>query len=299
MFNENNITLLTEGQVWGNAEQPQLEVLKKYGTKFEATDVVLITGGYISEDRKCWVWTQSSTTALNDEKVTIIIHPSGNKHWYYPFRRYGAIVPVIQASDILPSLKEKIITGPNGIKEVDLGEYIQVPANPEEAKILENSYNHANLKDTGETCTLDSRNTSDYNEPIKPVTYRKYEYKGKKYVRIKTNPNYLTELNTKLSNGENLKKGEYIWLKVLPVRWLVDEETGLLIAKKGLLSGVIFDNELNYNGDFYLTEMNKYLKTYMFKDLFSGILPVKSKQQVEEKTSKLKVRTLSKIKNNY
>lgn len=61
------LTLLTVGQIFGDENEKQLEVFKKYGTKMAATDLCILTGcsyerDTIDEDssltsRTAWYWT--------------------------------------------------------------------------------------------------------------------------------------------------------------------------------------------------------------------------------------------------
>ena len=66
-MNSQDLTLLTEGQIWGNSNESQLEVIRKYGTKAAIT-----TGSYLCKDtdynidedraltgRTSWFWTRS------------------------------------------------------------------------------------------------------------------------------------------------------------------------------------------------------------------------------------------------
>lgn len=49
---------------------------------------------------------------------------------------------------------------------------------------------------------------------------------------------------------------------------MIDDRTGILISKKGLVSGIRFlDKNTNYKGDFDRTEMKEYLDRYMLRDL--------------------------------
>ena len=43
-----------------------------------------------------------------------------------------------------------------------------------------------------------------------------------------------------LSNGVKYRDGDYVWVEVSPVKWLIDNKTGILISKKGLVSGIRF-----------------------------------------------------------
>ncbi len=38
---KNGLTLLSEGQIWGNSSEHQLEVIRKYGTTAVITDLLL------------------------------------------------------------------------------------------------------------------------------------------------------------------------------------------------------------------------------------------------------------------
>ena len=43
-MNSQDLTLLSEGQIWGNDSESQLEVIRKYGTKAAITDLCVLTG---------------------------------------------------------------------------------------------------------------------------------------------------------------------------------------------------------------------------------------------------------------
>ena len=44
------LTLLSEGQIWGNNKERQLDVISKYGTKAAITDLCILTGSYLCEN---------------------------------------------------------------------------------------------------------------------------------------------------------------------------------------------------------------------------------------------------------
>ena len=82
MFNSQELTLLSEGQIWGNDKESQLEVMRKYGTKAAITDLCVLTGSYLCEDtdynidedsslkgRTSWFWTKSDD---NDNDVRAV-----------------------------------------------------------------------------------------------------------------------------------------------------------------------------------------------------------------------------------
>ena len=49
-MNNQDLTLLSEGQIWGNDKESQLEVMRKYGTKAAISDLCVLTGSYLCED---------------------------------------------------------------------------------------------------------------------------------------------------------------------------------------------------------------------------------------------------------
>lgn len=71
-MNNQGLTLLSEGQIWGNDKEAQLEVIKRYGIKAAITDLCVLTGSYLCTDtrynieedaslkgRTSWFWTRS------------------------------------------------------------------------------------------------------------------------------------------------------------------------------------------------------------------------------------------------
>lgn len=81
-MNNQDLTLLSEGQIWGNNKESQLEVIRKYGTKAAITDLCVLTGSYLCEDtdyninedsslkgRTSWFWTRSDD---NDNDVRAV-----------------------------------------------------------------------------------------------------------------------------------------------------------------------------------------------------------------------------------
>lgn len=49
-MNSQDLTLLSAGQVCGDDNEEQLEVIKKYGTKAAITDLCILTGSYLYEN---------------------------------------------------------------------------------------------------------------------------------------------------------------------------------------------------------------------------------------------------------
>ena len=281
---EHDLTLLSEGQIWGNSSESRLEVIRKYGIKSAITDLCVLTGSYLREDtidedrsltgRTSCFWTRSD----DDDNDVRMVDENGIRSYIYRCKRSGTVRPALQSSVIFSQISPNRVMGYNGIEEVEYGEYPQNAADSRMQNILESEYNRG-MNKTGRSYTFDSVKYDDYDTGFKPVTYEEYEYQGKKYIRIKANSDF-DGWKFKLSNGVKYRDGDYVWVEVSPVKWLIDDKTGILISKKGLVSGIRFLNKsTNYKGDFSKTEMKEYLDRYMSKELFQT---TKTKETVNE-----------------
>lgn len=281
---EHDLTLLSEGQIWGNSSESRLEVIRKYGIKSAITDLCVLTGSYLREDtidedrsltgRTSCFWTRSD----DDDNDVRMVNENAIRSFIYRCKRSGAVRPALQSSVIFSQIFPNRVMGYNGIEEVEYGEYPQNAADSRMQNILESEYNRG-MNKTGRSYTFDSVKYDDYDTGFKPVTYEEYEYQGKKYIRIKANSDF-DGWKFKLSNGVKYRDGDYVWVEVSPVKWLIDDKTGILISKKGLVSGIRFLNKsTNYKGDFSKTEMKEYLDRYMSKELFQT---TKTKETVNE-----------------
>ena len=292
-MNSQDLTLLSEGQIWGNSIEPQLEVIRKYGTKAAITDLCVLTGSYLCEDtdynihedrsltgRTSWFWTRSDD---GDNDVRTVIK-SGYGSNRYKYSRNGAVRPALHSSVIFSKIFPNRVRGYNGTEEVEYGEYPQNAADSRMQNILESEYNRG-MNKTGRSYTFDSVKYDDYDTGFKPVTYEEYEYQGKEYIRIKANSDFGGD-KFMLSNGVEYWHGDYVWVEVSPVKWLIDDRTGILISKKGLVSGIRFlDRRTNYKGDFDRTEMKEYLDRYMLRDLTQTVTFTRVQNMTpEEKT---------------
>ena len=294
-MNSKDLTLLSEGQIWGNSSEPQLEVIRKYGTKAAITDLCVLTGSYLCEDtdynidedksltgRTSWFWTRSDD-GNNDVRTA---EEDGIRHIKCRYKRHGAVRPALQSSVIFSQISPNRVGGYNETEEVEYGEYPQNAADSRMQNILKSIYK-IGMNKTGRNYTFNSTRNDDYDAK-KTVTYDEYEYQGKKYICVKANISFV---RYKLSNGVEYRSGDYVWVEVSPVKWLIDDRTGILISKKGLVSGIRFlDKGTNYEGDFDRTEMKEYLDRYMFRDLTQPVtftrfqdVTLEEKAQFEEK----------------
>ena len=293
-MNNQNLTLLSEGQIWGNSSENQLEVLRKYGTKAAISDLCVLTGSYLCEDtdynvsdsrlnnlkgRTSWFWTRSDD---NDNDVRAV-YENGNRFSNSRYLRAGAVRPALQSSAIYSQISPNKVRGYNDTYEVEYGEYPQYAVDDRMQRILESELNRG-LNKTGRNYTFDSTKYDDYDTGFKGITYDEYEYQGRKFIRVKANSDF-DGGRFELSNGIEYRDGDFVWVEVSPVKWLVDDRTGTLISKIGLVSGIRYlDRGTNYKGNFDRTEMKSYLDKHMSRDLFqSAVLTRVQDMSPEEK----------------
>ena len=286
-MNDKNLTLLSEGQIFGNDQESQLEVMRKYGSMAAITDLCILTGGHlwgntIDEDSSLKGRTSNFWTKTNNNKGNVRgVDVEGRIFNIYMVLRDGAIRPVLDSPEIFSQILSNKKVGYNGTYEVEYGEYPQYAVSLSMQDILETEYNRG-MKKTGKTYTFDSVRCNDICEAFQPVTYDEYEYKDKKYIRIRANSSFDYE-NFLLSNGAFYRDDFYVWVEVSPVKWLIDPETKLLISKLCLVSGIRFhDKNKVYEGDFSKTKMKEYLDRYMIHDLTQNESLTSSKNDNEE-----------------
>ena len=172
--------------------------------------------------------------------------------------------------------------GWNGTEEVTYGEYPQYAPASYMQKTLDNLYITRRIQKIRENYTFDSTPYNEYSKGFHPITYDVYQYNDKKYIRVKMN-SYFDGNAVQLSNGEKYKDGDYVWIEISPVVWLVDHKTKTLVSKRGLLSGIRFHTDKRkYNGDFKTTEMKEYLDKYMSRDLFQSTTLTQTVQMTKE-----------------
>ncbi len=278
---DQGLTLLSEGQIWGNDSEPQLEVIRKYGVRAAFTDLCALTGGHMYDDtclnvnedntlegRSGWFWTKTCK-----ENCVCVVVKNGTKSTRNSYSSGCAVRPILQSSQIFSRITQNRVRGYNGTEEVEYGEYPQNVPDFKKQNALWAEYNRGMSK-TGRSYTFNSTKFDGKKTEINIDTYAEYEFQGKKYILVKANF-YSSVFECVLSNGIKYKKDDYVWVEVSPVKWLIDDNTGILISKKGLVSGVTFlDKKKQYKGNFSKTKMKDYLDNYMFHDLTQNISPI-------------------------
>ena len=271
-------------------EIDEMELEKKNSSKAAATDFALILGAEDSlnhyykdietlENRVGDYWSMTKGVDGNDSYYI------SDSNVIYPLevniRDVGAR-PVTSYSSIAGIGTEK--TDETGEKIVTFGEYPQKVASKKLQNELNNELNKntSKFKTTTRTYTVDSISVNNKKERFKPQVYIEYEYKGKKYVRVKVNK-YNKDTEITLSNEEVYKDGDYVWIEVLPVNWIIKENIDRALSERILFAGIQFNNEKKYDGNFNNTDIKKYISKYFTKEL----------------TAYLNHNNLSKLRNPY
>ena len=284
MNSDVELTLLSEEEIWGDK---QLDVLKKYETMSLITDLAILTGGDWNDTdtyrcRTCRYYTRSS----DNEGDVYGVGSNGKRYAVSRESRINCIRPVIKNSVIFDSIFENRVKGYNGCEEVEFGEYPQCVPMAKVQKLLEQEYQNNNIQKTGRNYTFDSADYDDGHQSFQSVIYDEYEYRGHKFIRVQARSNYTSYKGTDflLSNGEEYKNGDHVWVEVSPVRWLIDDKSKTLICKRGILGGIRFHTpDKKYNGDFKKTEMYTYLNKYMVKDLFQNVSLKEEQIKIEKR----------------
>ena len=150
---------------------------------------------------------------------------------------------------------------------MEYGYYPQKAVSKDMQERLERAFKSRSLSRTGNSYTTDSRKYDEYDEEFLPRQHQEYEYNGKRYVRVEANSNYSGN-EFELSNGEKYQDGDYVWIEVSPVKWLVDEKAKIMITEKLIFAGVQFKHTRDYHTrDFDKTDIKIFMDTYLEKDL--------------------------------
>ena len=267
-----NFTFLTQEQCF---ESDKLDILKKRGTKAAITDFSILLGGWVSdyhtdndsslEGRTGYYWTKSDD-GDNDARV---VDDDGYRSYDFVNKRNGGARPALPFSSIgsIPTNGESGKRARDGILEVEYGYYPQKAVSKDMQERLERAYRSGSISRTRNSYTTDSVAYDNYDTPFQPQTHQEYEYNGKKYVRIEAN-SYYDGNDFTLSNGEQYRDGDNVWVEVQPVKWLVDEKSRMMITEKLIFAGVQFNRERNYHTrDFDKTDIKTFMDKYLSKDL--------------------------------
>ncbi len=259
-----DFTFLTEDQIWG---RDALDVISRYGTKVEPTDLAVLLGGSVmlsDNVPSCPSWSAS----LDGHGIVRCVDSEGNRGWGGSDERRIAARPALSQSEFFRKIKwdsDKTYRDSNEyyVTIYAYGEYPQTVADYNTREKLERMYAAKSLRPTGKQYTFDSVDIDDHNTPLKAVSYKEYRMGDERYIRIPGRP---ADKYCKLSTDEQVEAGKTYWVKVEPIEWMMDR-SGIMVAKKCLFAGIQFDTDKDYDGDFSKSFMKHYLDTYFAKEM--------------------------------
>lgn len=285
-----DFTFLTPEQCFGN---DKLDILKKRGTGAAITDFSILLGGLVdrrsnymhidSDDslagRTGGYWTRSANSYGD---VRMVLRDGREGECYGCFRDVGAR-PALLFSSIssIPTNGESGKRARDGVLEVEYGYYPQSAVTRGLQQELERQFTSGRLTKTGNGYTTDSRkNNAEDDEKFKAQRHEEYEYKGKRYIRVKANSCFFDGEDFKLSNGESYSNGDQVWVEVEPIKWLVSERDKLMLAEKIIFAGVEFKRERDYHtGDFWKTVIKQFIDYCWERDIEQVNKQVRSKRK--------------------
>lgn len=230
--------ILSINQIIGSK---RLEIFNKIGTQCANTyfaqvlgvssSNTLITKSLYSEDRNYLV-----KATINDKECYSDI-----------FSTDTMIRPITKYSNIRNHAKNKKVNEQK-ILEVEYGEFPMENVSKGMNDILETQYKKNLLYKTNQTITtFEVRNRYDFK--VEQTSNDVYVYNCEKYIR------FVGRFNSYNSNYSNT----ILWIKLSPIKWLIDEENDIAITKDSIYSGIPFNDIRKYNDNFNETLLYRYL----------------------------------------
>lgn len=285
-----NLTFLTQEQCF---ESDKLDILEKRGTRAAITDFSILLGGYVSnnwhidsdnslEGRTGYYWTRSD----DGDNGARVVYDSGRRTYINVLRRNGGARPALPFSSISSIPTNGVSGAPkrarDGVLEVEYGYYPQKAVSKDMQERLERAFQRRSLSRTGKKYTTDSKKYDEYNEEFSPKQHEEFQLDGKRYVRVEANSDFEGGEFT-LSNGESYRDGEFVWVEVSPVKWLVDERAKIMLTDKLIFSGVQFKHTRDYHTeDFDRTDIKTFMDKYLSKELEQSRGTIEVGEQSEE-----------------
>ena len=232
------------------SDDNKLELFKEIPISSNRTDFAIITGGYSGYDNNSYYL---KNRILDDNRGIVKLYniQFAGIRLAYPYHN------IENELNIYLDYNERLTI-------VTYGEYPSNSLSNEESNSLDYRYltKDSKLQQTGKIYHIYNKN--------KLITVPEFQDdKDNKYVRMKIyNPNYpyYKRHDTKFSDGASYFNDFYTWIKVEPITWYKDTQSGLLISEKILLSGVPY--RYTDNIKFEDTDIYKFINDYMLKEIF-------------------------------
>ena len=278
------VTLLETNECVGDN---RLSIFKKRDVKAVATDMAILLGAHSfnmakndpSSKRYSTFWTKTS----NDDCIDVI-NTFGKRTWNFHDRYEVCARPVIEF-DSIDEIKKlgEIRRASDGVLELEYGLYPRSAVDKSTQSWLESCHKESSFPWTGSNYEYVRRIKVNGKEEFRLDKAHVWNFWGK-YIRVIAN-SVLPDGNLfTLSNGESYKNGDAVWLKIEPIKWLVDEEKYKIVTAELPIGGVIFSEE-KYDGDFENSFMNEFLNDMFYVNMTGHIRPNFSFNDFEVKSN--------------
>jgi len=258
-----------------------IELFEKYGLITAITDYAILLGGEVSssnftkDDKRAGLWWTSSVNSNNERCA---IYSDGITKWEPAYPRTIGARPVMSYEIV----KDELESSEDNVFEVEFGEYPQTIAEKEISVSLEELYEQNLLNKTGKIYTADSINPLDAYTEFEYRNFDEYEYEGSKYIRFVTNE-FIEAF--KLSDETVIEKDKVYYLKVEPIKWIVDKNADIVISKDILFAGIQMDKEINnWDPRFESTQMKGYLDAYFYDEIKPSVIKKEKKKSIKKES---------------
>ena len=278
------ITFLKVEDMWG---ENTLQVLRDYGAQTGLTDCSIILGACVSHphyrtieaDRAGIIFLATQDgygnvhcVSANGSLTIFPLNVRQGTNTQYAANVHNAtnacyaaarlVLPPEETSKIPPNevkVKEVKLKNSNTVKIGTFGEFPQTIVDASTSKLLEANWEQGLLQTNGKRYTFYATS----NKGVSQMFFHEYTLNGKNYIRLEGMP---YSVNSLLSNDCKVEKGEFYWVEIEPIEWLIDE-TGRWITKLGIFSGIPFDANGNYDGNFAETGIKSYINNIFSEEM--------------------------------
>ena len=271
-----DFTFLTYDDCFGDNE---LEILKKRGREAQVTDYAALLGAFKEDFNNDFGYYWTKTYDSYDGISTIV--PYGQDDFFVSARDCS-VRPAIKYSSLDDILENNRAS--DGVLEVEYGYYPQRAVRRSMQSTLETAFINNEIAKTNNKFTVYPIRFVDDEEIFEEEIFDEYIYNEEKYVRMINDPWHGGTI--RLSNGERYTGGDVVWVKVEPVKWLIDEKKKVMLTEKLLFSGLKFNNKERYDCTFEETDIYKYMNTVFAKELFQTVA-IQNKSPLKSDSEKL------------
>jgi len=288
----NDFTFLTKEQIEGKKifnipiSRP-ISIIRKRGKQAQITDWAIVSGGnYSNEPTGVYgdYWVISDK--LKEGFIESVSYDGAIKTNTQNSREIGTrlVLPISSISNI-PTNGQKPKRAEDGLLEVEYG------YQPDEAPVkdiqdtLEQAYLNGIISKLKGEYTTDKNYYYERQLPFEPKKLGIYEYNGERYVRTQMKGRL-----SLLSNGQQYEQNDIVWIRVKPIKWIIDEKELIMVTESVVFAGVPFNaREKKQKNNFENSDLNIFLNTYYIREItqreveYEEYVEIKpEKEEVEE-----------------